>query len=147
MARPDERPSVAHEVERDVVTQLPDVEVFDVQLSGGVLRVTIDHPQGVDHEVCSRVSNVLRDYTERYQLEVSSPGIPRPLVRPKHFQRSVGQPDRRRDPRGDRRQEAVHRRRCAMRTTSRSCSSSPIARSRLPIPLALVRKSHLVEES
>ena len=109
MARPDERPSVAHEVERDVVTQLPDVEVFDVQLPGGVLRVTIDHPQGVDHEVCSRVSNVLRGYTERFQLEVSSPGIPRPLVRPKHFQRSVGQPDRRRDPRGDRRPQHVHR--------------------------------------
>ena len=146
MTRPDARPSVANEVERDVVTQLPDVEVFDVQLSGGVLRVTIDHPQGVDHEVCSRVSNVLRGYTERFQLEVSSPGIPRPLIRPKHFQRSVGS------------QIAVETREAidgrkrftgALRDADdqQIVLELPDRAEPLPIPLAIVRKSHLVEES
>lgn len=146
MARPDQRASVAHEVERDVVTQLPDVEVVDVQVSAGVLRVLIDHPQGVDHEVCGRVSNVLRDYTDKYQLEVSSPGIPRPLVRPKHFQRSVGSRI------AVETREAIDGRRRftgALRDADdeRIVLELPDREEPLPIPLALVRKSHLVEES
>jgi ribosome maturation factor RimP len=146
VARPDQRASVAHEVERDVVTQLPDVEVVDVQVSAGVLRVLIDHPQGVDHEVCSRVSNVLRDYTDKFQLEVSSPGIPRPLVRPKHFQRSVGSQI------AVETREAIDGRRRftgALRDADdeRIVLELPDREEPLPIPLALVRKSHLVEES
>lgn len=146
MARPDQRASVAHEVERDVVTQLPDVEVVDVQVSAGVLRVLIDHPQGVDHEVCGRVSNVLRDYTDKFQLEVSSPGIPRPLVRPKHFQRSVGSQI------AVETREAIDGRRRftgALRDADdeRIVLELPDREEPLPIPLALVRKSHLVEES
>ncbi len=146
MARPDQRASVAHEVERDVVTQLPDVEVVDVQVSAGVLRVLIDHPQGVDHEVCGRVSNVLRDYTDKFQLEVSSPGIPRPLVRPKHFQRSVGSRI------AVETREAIDGRRRftgALRDADdeRIVLELPDREEPLPIPLALVRKSHLVEES
>jgi ribosome maturation factor RimP len=146
VTRPDVRPSVASEVERDVVTQLPDVEVFDVQLAGGVLRVTIDHPQGVDHEVCSRVSNVLRGYTERFQLEVSSPGIPRPLIRPKHFQRSVGSRI------AVETREAIDGRK-RFTGSLRDADDQQIVlelpdrEEPLPIPLALVRKSHLVEES
>jgi ribosome maturation factor RimP len=146
VARPDQRASVAHEVERDVVTQLPDVEVVDVQVSAGVLRVLIDHPQGVDHEVCGRVSNVLRDYTDKFQLEVSSPGIPRPLVRPKHFQRSVG-----RQIAVETREAIDGRRRFtgALRDADdeRIVLELPDREEPLPIPLALVRKSHLVEES
>jgi ribosome maturation factor RimP len=146
VARPDQRASVAHEVERDVVTQLPDVEVVDVQVSPGVLRVLIDHPQGVDHEVCGRVSNVLRGYTDKFQLEVSSPGIPRPLVRPKHFQRSVGSRI------AVETREAIDGRRRftgALRDADdeRIVLELPDREEPLPIPLALVRKSHLVEES
>jgi ribosome maturation factor RimP len=146
VARPDERPSVAHDVERDVVTQLPDVEVFDVQVSGDVLRVMIDHPKGVDHEVCGRVSNVLRGYTDRFQLEVSSPGIPRPLLRPKHFQRNVGSQI------AVETREAIDGRRRftgALRDADdeRIVLELPDREEPLPIPLALVRKSHLVEES
>jgi ribosome maturation factor RimP len=146
VARPDQRASVAHEVERDVVTQLPDVEVIDVQVSAGVLRVLIDHPQGVDHEVCGRVSNVLRGYTDKFQLEVSSPGNPRPLVRPKHFQRSVGSRI------AVETREAIDGRRRftgALRDADdeRIVLELPDREEPLPIPLALVRKSHLVEES
>jgi ribosome maturation factor RimP len=128
------------------VTQLPDVEIVDVQVSAGVLRVLIDHPQGVDHEVCGRVSNVLRDYTDKFQLEVSSPGIPRPLVRPKHFQRSVGSQI------AVETREAIDGRRRftgALRDADdeRIVLELPDREEPLPIPLALVRKSHLVEES
>jgi ribosome maturation factor RimP len=146
VARPDARPSVAHDVERDVVKQLPDVEVFDVQLSGDVLRVLIDHPNGVDHALCGRVATVLRGYTDRYQLEVSSPGIPRPLLRPKHFQRNVGSRI------AVETREAIDGRRRfsgALRDADdeRIVLEDPELEGPLPIPLSLVRKSHLVEES
>ena len=74
------------------------LELFDVELAGNVLRVTVDREGGIDldavSEATERVSEVL-DRNEdvlpgRYLLEVSSPGIERPLRRPAHFQRAVG---------------------------------------------------------
>lgn len=69
---------------------------------GGVLRVTIDRPIGqghVSHSDCVRVSrevSALLDVHDpvpggRYQLEVSSPGVDRPLKRGVDFLRFVGQ--------------------------------------------------------
>ena len=54
------------------------------------MTVYVDHPQGVDHALCERVTNVLRGYLDRYAIEVSSPGLERPLRKPAHFQRAVG---------------------------------------------------------
>ncbi|MCU1500385.1 MAG: ribosome maturation factor RimP [Acidimicrobiales bacterium] len=54
------------------------------------MTVYVDHPQGVDHALCERVTNVLRDYLERYTLEVSSPGLERPLRKPAHFRGALG---------------------------------------------------------
>ena len=42
-------------------------------LPGGVLRVLIDHPDGVDHERCVEVGRALVAFRERFALEVSSP--------------------------------------------------------------------------
>ena len=79
------------EVAATVEDRLPDVEVLAVEL-GGPDRVTVyvDHPQGVDHALCERVTGVLRSYLERYQLDVSSPGLERPLRTRDHFADAVG---------------------------------------------------------
>jgi ribosome maturation factor RimP len=78
---------VTERVERGV----PGVEVLAVELSGRErFCVYIDHAQGVDHALCERVTNVLRDYLRDYSIEVSSPGATRPLRRPEHFRRVVG---------------------------------------------------------
>ena len=53
--------------------------------------VYVDHPEGVDHALCQRVTDVLRRYLERYSVEVSSPGLDRPLRTRAHFERAVGQ--------------------------------------------------------
>lgn len=74
------------------------LELFDAELAGDLLRVTVDRPGGVDLDAISeatrRVSAVLdRDpdvVPGRYLLEVSSPGVERPLRRPEHFARAVG---------------------------------------------------------
>lgn len=64
-----------------------------------VLRLYIDSPEGVGHELCMAVSNAVSDALDvldfiepSYNLEVSSPGLERPLVKPADFQRFAGQP-------------------------------------------------------
>jgi ribosome maturation factor RimP len=79
------------EVAATVEERLPDVEVLAVELSGPErLTVYIEHPDGVDHALCERVTNVLRGYLEYYGLDVSSPGLERPLRTPKHFAGIIG---------------------------------------------------------
>jgi ribosome maturation factor RimP len=69
----------------------PDVEVLLAELVGGSLvRLFIDHPGGVTLDLCERVTGHLATVREQYALEVSSPGIERPLSKPEHFRRFVG---------------------------------------------------------
>ncbi len=79
------------EVEGRLASGEPDVEVLAVELSGRErFCVYIDHPDGVDHALCERVTGHLRSYLERYTVEVSSPGLERPLRRREHFEAAVG---------------------------------------------------------
>jgi ribosome maturation factor RimP len=79
------------EVAESVEDRLPDVEVLAVELGGPErLTVFIDHPAGVDHALCERVTDVLRDYLDRYTLDVSSPGLERPLRTREHFAGALG---------------------------------------------------------
>jgi ribosome maturation factor RimP len=74
-----------------VESGVPGVEVLAVELSGPErFTVYVDHPQGVDHGVCERVTRQLGDYLRTYSVEVSSPGLQRPLRKPAHFNRAVG---------------------------------------------------------
>ena len=69
----------------------PDVEVLLAEVVGGrLVRLFIDHPDGVTLDLCERVTNRLPEVREKYALEVSSPGIERPLTKPEHFRRFVG---------------------------------------------------------
>jgi ribosome maturation factor RimP len=69
----------------------PEVEVLLAEVVGGdLVRLFIDHPQGVSLALCERVTNHLPELRERYALEVSSPGTERPLSKPEHFSRYVG---------------------------------------------------------
>ena len=70
---------------------LDGVEVLAVELQGtDRFTVYVDHPAGVDHALCARVTDVLRDYLRAYTVEVSSPGVQRPLRKPEHFASAVG---------------------------------------------------------
>lgn len=62
-----------------------------------ILRLYIDRPGGVGLHDCERVSHAVEDVLEveqvvpgSYRLEVSSPGLNRPLRKPEHFQAAVG---------------------------------------------------------
>jgi ribosome maturation factor RimP len=79
------------DVAATVEDRLPGVEVLAVELAGPErLVVYVDHPDGVDHALCGRVTDVLRDYLNQYTLDVSSPGFERPLRTPQHFAGVVG---------------------------------------------------------
>jgi ribosome maturation factor RimP len=75
------------------------LELVDVEVASHRVLVTVDRPEGVDLDVLARanqaISAVLDEWPELtprgpYGLEVSSPGLERPLRRPLHFQRAVG---------------------------------------------------------
>ena len=68
----------------------PEVELLLAEVSGAILRIFIDHPDGVTLALCERVTGHLSDYRERYSLEVSSPGQDRPLTKPQHYSRFLG---------------------------------------------------------
>src|SRR5919201_103640 len=87
----DKERSLQREITRVVEQGLPGTEVLAVELSGPEhFTVYVDHPQGVDHALCERVTNVLRPYLERYAVDVSSPGPERPLRKPAHFRNAIG---------------------------------------------------------
>lgn len=71
-------------------------ELVEARFSGGpLLTLLVDRREGpVDHEFCARVistiSPALDDEGYNGLIEVSSPGIERPLTRPSHFERFVG---------------------------------------------------------
>jgi len=77
-------------------------ELVDVELAGShhkpTLRVYIDSPAGVTVNNCADVSRQLSALLDvedplpgHYTLEVSSPGLDRPLVRPDDFRRFIGE--------------------------------------------------------
>ncbi len=74
------------------------LELFDLQISGKQLRIFIDKASGVTLEDCSKLSRLLgpaldvdETMPEAYILEVSSPGLNRPLRHEADFLRYVGQ--------------------------------------------------------
>jgi ribosome maturation factor RimP len=78
--------------------EIVDIECrYEGRARGKVLRVYLDKPGSPDLDELSRVSRQLSDLLDvhdpidgPYTLEVSSPGINRPLKRPEHFARYVG---------------------------------------------------------
>ena len=72
-------------------------ELVDAQFSSGALQIFVDRPGGIDLDAVAAVSTIVSQLLDehdpvpgRYTLEVSSPGIERPLRRPEHFRRFVG---------------------------------------------------------
>ena len=83
--------SIQTDIEARLAASEPDVEVLLAEIVGGsTLRLFIDHPDGVTLGLCERVTKALGDLRERYAMEVSSPGIERPLSKPQHFRSYLG---------------------------------------------------------
>jgi ribosome maturation factor RimP len=84
--------TLEREISGKVEQALPGVEVLAVELSGPErFTVYVDREgRAVDLELCERVTRVLSDYLREYGVDVSSPGLERPLRKPEHFRRALG---------------------------------------------------------
>ena len=83
--------TLEQEIRGKVEEALPGVEVLAVELTGPErFTVFVDRSEGVDHALCEQVTRVLWDYLRTYSVDVSSPGLERPLRRPEHFRSVVG---------------------------------------------------------
>lgn len=85
---------------RAIVTPLleaAELELYDLELEGGVLQVLVDRPGGADIDAVSRlarsISRALDEHDpidSHYALEVGTPGLERKLRTPAHFAGAVG---------------------------------------------------------
>lgn len=85
------------EVVTPVVAELG-VELVDVEVAGGLVRVFIDEPGGIGSERLTSVTRAVSQALDEedpiaghYVLEVSSPGLERPLRTPAHYAGALGQ--------------------------------------------------------
>ena len=95
----------------DPVARAMGYEVVLLEWAGGrggrIARIYLDHPNGITLDDCTRMSRIFSSaldaseadpelpalaalLAQPYTLEVSSPGVDRPLVRLSHFARHVG---------------------------------------------------------
>lgn len=137
--------SLQTDIEQRLQAPIPGIDVLLVEQAGDVLRIFVDHPDGVTLDLCERVTHALDDLRDRFVIEVSSPGPKRPLTKPEHFRRFVG-------------------RRARLRTAAdceqapnRSLTGELVGASErevtiaapegvLAIPYTAIKRSHLVEE-
>ena len=129
-------------------------ELVGVELQGAgrgqVLRVYIDHPDGITVDDCAMVSHQLSGLLDvedpipgDYQLEVSSPGIERPLFEAAHYERFAGSRARLRlrEPMGGRRK---------LTGTIRGCSEGVVRLEEdgetWEVPLEAISRANLVAD-
>ncbi len=94
-----------------------DLDLYDLDNNGGTLRILLDRKGGADMDAITEATREISACLDReepiagsYTLEVSSPGVERPLRTAEHFAAAVGQPVKvklRPGISGDRRAEGV----------------------------------------
>lgn len=93
------RESITSELRQDLAAaaRANGCELLASELAGGVLRLVLDHADGVTLEHCESVSrqvSALLDVTDfgpsRYVLEVTSPGLDRKFYRAEDYSRFLG---------------------------------------------------------
>jgi ribosome maturation factor RimP len=132
------------EIEGQLASGAPDVEVLAVELSGPEhFCVYIDHSDGVDHALCERVTNVLRPYLDRYAVDVSSPGFQRPLRKREHFAAARG---RRVALRTEHEIEGRRRFRGEVAEAGTEALALAVGEARVEIPYAEIVRGNLIDE-
>jgi len=86
-----------HAVVDPIIEEL-DLELVDLVYAGGRLKVTIDHADGLGTELLTKATRMISHEIDlqdpiasAFTLEVTSPGVERPLRTPAHYVRSIGE--------------------------------------------------------
>lgn len=137
-------PELQQTIEERIEQLDPRLELIALeQPAAETLRLYIDHPDRVDLGMCERVTKHLGDLLEAWSLEVSSPGIDRPLTKPEHFRRFLGRRVKVRT------REAIEGRRNFTGTLADADNESVCVDAdgdRVRIPLNGIRRSNLIPE-
>lgn len=74
------------------------LDLYDVEVAAGLVKVTVNRAGGVDLDALAALNTTLSRWLDandpmpgRYSLEVSSPGLERPLRTPAHFAGAIGE--------------------------------------------------------
>ncbi len=136
----DREKQLYREVSQRISAAMPGVEVLALELTGKErFRVYVDHPAGVDHALCERVTGVLRPFLDEYSVEVSSPGFDRPLRTRAHFERALGRSVRLKTAERRLRGEVVS-------AGERSLRLDPGTAEPLDIPYDAIVRANLIDE-
>lgn len=139
-----DREELERTIEERIAGLDPAIEMIALERPAAeTLRIYIDHPDGVDLELCERVTNALRELLQSYSLEVSSPGADRPLTKPEHFHRFLGRRVKVRT------REAIGGRRNFTGTLTEADADAVAVESEggaVRIPLSRIRRSNLVPD-
>lgn len=143
----DQKPDLERRVETLLQEALPQVDLLEMTLlatDGGMLRLVVDHPDGVDHDVCAAVTRVLDEggLLREYGAEVWSPGPEPPLRTAEHFARAVGRRVRVRaeDGRGVRSHTGV------LIAADEGAVRLRAGEDEREIPLSAVRRANVIED-
>lgn len=92
MGRRIDAKALERRVEEVLASRLPEVDLLEFTVDGEMLRLVVDHPDGVTHDTCADVTRALGDagLLDDHGAEVWSPGPEPPLRTPEHFRRAVG---------------------------------------------------------
>lgn len=88
--------TLERDVEACLAAALPDVDLREVLLTGAgddsMIRVTVDHPDGVDHDLCEAVTRAMwaEGFGDDHGIEVWSPGPEPPMRTRAHFDGARG---------------------------------------------------------
>src|SRR5690349_1822014 len=81
----------------DPLVEARHLELYDIEQAGGIVQILVSKAGGIDVDALSELSRAIsRTLDEhdpipgRYVLEVSSPGLERPLRRPEHYRGAIG---------------------------------------------------------
>ena len=94
MARHFDRERELHgRIEAVLAPAMPQISVIEVELNDSQHKVTVyvDGPDGIGLGECEAVTHAIRDTCPDHELEVSSPGIERPLRFPDSFRAVIGE--------------------------------------------------------
>lgn len=131
-------------IEQKIAGLDPRIELIALERSGPeALRLFVDHPDGVDLTLCEQVTVALRELSAQWALEVSSPGLDRPLTKPAHYRRFLGSRVRVRT------RDAIEGRKSFTGTLAAADDESVSVdddQGSHRIPLAAVHRSNLVPE-
>jgi ribosome maturation factor RimP len=150
MTRMQARDSIERDIADRLAVDLPDVDLLEVVVAGradsAMLRIVIDHPNGVDHGLCVDVTKSLdrAGLRENFGIEVSSPGPEPPLRTTAHFTRALGSKIR---VRVETNSGALRARTGTLLAVDDETLSLATTKGVETLQRTLVRRAHLLEES